>query len=116
MLKNEKKYKKNPDTLINVFFGILSFDYFIVLPIYIFNHYTENKFCLALDDVIVLERVFINTEIKENVKKKILVHFVYVHLVKNSCQNFCCTLYHIHASSEDHLFIYEIRVAVNSTW
>lgn len=70
MLKNEKKYKKNPDTLINVFFGILSFDYFIVLPIYIFNHYTENKFCLALDDVIVLERVFINTEIKENVKKK----------------------------------------------
>lgn len=30
--------------------------------------------------------------------------------------NFWCILYHIHASNEEHLFIYKVRVAVNSTW
>lgn len=30
--------------------------------------------------------------------------------------NFWCILYNIHASNEEHLFIYKVRVAVNSTW
>lgn len=29
--------------------------------------------------------------------------------------NFWCILYQIHASNEEHLFIYKVRVAVNST-
>lgn len=58
--------------------------------------------------------VFIDTEIKEN-EKKILMLLLCLHLSKDSCMNFWCILYHIHASKE-HLFIYKVRVAVNKTW
>lgn len=59
--------------------------------------------------------VFIDTEIKENDKKN-LVLLLCLHLLKDSCMNFWCILYHIHASNEEHLFIYKVRVAVKSTW
>lgn len=58
--------------------------------------------------------VFIDTEKKENEKKKIVL-LLCLHLLKDSCMNFWCILYHIHASNEEHLFIYKVRVAVNST-